>query len=300
MSENLTDKKFLPNIELAELYSSAADSPSQIVLRMEGLPEDDGHLRLTTLIEQLELLKNALSETERLVTGEEKERYVYYRVVDLSHNSPAQIVVEPTAKMPIDQRLPKAMAGIFFKNLDQIKEKKIPEGVDWKALEAYRDLSALLTKKSIKEVVIEGIADDKTTSTAIDITPQFKKLVDDLIGEDEIVSGSLTGSVEWLNIHNKNIFHIYPEFGASKVACRFPRKLKSQVIAAIDKRVQVFGDLRYKMSDNFPYAMNVEEIEILPSDEELPTLASLRGIAPQLTGELTAYEFIRKLRDERF
>jgi hypothetical protein len=294
-----TDKLVLANDELAKMYSSS-NVPSRIVLRLEGASEDGGHLRLSDLIEQLELLKNALAETERLITGEDKERYVYYRVVDLSHNSPARIVIEPAIKKQINPQIPQATIGAFFYNLDQIKEKKIPEGVDWRALEAYRDLSALLAKNSVTQVVIEGLTDEKAIDKTIDITAQFKTLVDELIGEDEIIKGSLIGSVEWLNIHDpkKNTFHIYPMIGAKKIVCRFPKKLKLQVIGAIDKRVEVYGDLRYKKTDNFPYAMNVEEIILLPSDEDLPTLTSLRGIAPQITGDLTAYEFTRMLRNE--
>lgn len=291
------DKLVLVNNDLVKMYSSD-DSPSRIVLRLEGALEDDGHLRLADLIEQLNLLKQALSETERLITGEDKERYVYYRVVDLSHNSPAQIIIEPAAKKQINPQIPKATVGAFFGNLRQIQEKKIPEGTDWRALEAYRNLSALLVKDSITQVVIEEITDNKTKS--IDITPQFKKLVDELIGEDEIVQGSLIGSIEWLNIHDpkKNAFHLYPVIGASKIVCRFPKKLKQDVITSIDKRVEVYGDLRYKKTDNFPYAMTVEAIEVMPTEEDLPTLASLRGIAPQITGDMTAYEFTRMLRDE--
>ena len=57
------------------------------------------------------------------------------------------------------------------------------------------------------------------------------------------------------------------------------------------------GTLRYKQNEVFPYQIDVEKIEIHPPEEELPTLASLRGIAPDMTGSLDSVEFVRKLRN---
>ncbi len=68
--------------------------------------------------------------------------------------------------------------------------------------------------------------------------------------------------------------------------------------SAIDRHVQVFGELKYKRWDNFAYAVNVSDLEILPPDDELPSLFDLRGIAPNATGSQTAEEFVRVMRDE--
>lgn len=121
--------------------------------------------------------------------------------------------------------------------------------------------------------------------------------VTDIIGPDEIVEGSLTGMLEWLNIHNNNnTFHIYPITGPTKVNCHFTKEWRDTVINGIDKNVTVYGELRYKKRENFPYAVNVRHIEIHPDDSELPTLGSLRGMMVNQTG-LGAADFIRSLRD---
>jgi hypothetical protein len=261
----------------------------QITIRLEGSPGDAGHLRLGELIQQLEFVRSALKKTERIVSG--KEGLLYYRVTDLSHSSPASITLEPaTIKSEIDPRILTSTVERFFGNLNDIKSTgNAADDVDLSALEAYRDLGALLSKNVSKVSIANG-------SSSIEINQQFREKVNEIIGPDELIEGSLSGMLEWLNIHNTSVFHIYPETGPKKVNCSFSREKKPEVIAAIDRHVRVYGMLRYKKRDKFAYAADVEEIEVLPLNDELPTLASLRGIAQNVTG-MSAADFIRSIRD---
>ena len=262
----------------------------KIIIQLEGSTEDQGHLRLNELIKQLELVASALKHTEQTVTGKD-ERQVYYRVVDLSHNSPVTCVLEAIPVKDGRSEIAKRVVNNFIKNLRQINTKgRVPGRVDSFALESYKDLGALLDK---------NISSIKISNSSVDvrIDKTFNSKVEQIIGPDEISSGSLTGNLEWINLHNANTFNVYPVIGAKKVKCHFPRELKETVISAIDKYVRVYGELRYKSRDNFPYAMNVEDLEILPEDNDLPTLFDLRGIAPQATGNLSSLDFINSIRD---
>jgi hypothetical protein len=244
---------------------------------------------LGDLIQQLERVLNALKQTERIVAG--REGVLYYRVVDMKHDSPATITLEPAPRRPeVDPQVVSGTVERFFGNLRQIGSRgRVPADVDVEALEAYRDLGATLKRKVSKVKLINSEA-------SIDINQEFQETITEIIGPDEIIEGSLSGMLEWLNIHNNNIFHIYPPTGPKKVNCYFEPDKKHEVIAAIDRHVRVYGRLRYKRRDNFPYAMDAEEIEPLPPDDELPTLASLRGIVQNTTG-MSAADFIRSLRD---
>lgn len=261
-----------------------------ITIKLEGSEIDDRHVRLNELIQQLQFVRSALKQTERLVTGKD-ENLIYYKVIDLSHNSPVTVVLEAT---PIKEEVKKEVAtrtvNNFFRNLNWIQKKsKVPSKVDLPALEAYRDLGALLDKNVTNIQIINS-------HRIFNINESFTEKVVDIIGPDEIIEGSMSGMLEWLNLHNTNTFHIYPEVGPKKLNCHFHKTLKSTVISAIDKHVRVYGELRYKKRDKYPYAINVSEIEILPDDSELPTLASLRGIAVNQTG-MDANELVRWLRD---
>lgn len=266
-------------------------SADKITIQLEGSSDDSGHLRLNELIKQLELVASALKHTEQTVTGKE-ERFVYYRVIDLSHNSPVTCVLEAVpVEKEIRSEIAKRTINNFLRNLRQIDTKgRVPSRVDTSALESYRELGSLLDK-NVSKVRISNL------NFTIDIDKSFNNKVENIIGPDELSKGSLTGNLEWINLHNTNSFNIYPIVGAKKVKCQFPRDLKETVISAIDRYIRVYGDLRYKSRDNFPYAMNVEDMEILPDENELPSLFDLRGIAPYATGNLSSQDFINSIRD---
>ena len=69
------------------------------------------------------------------------------------------------------------------------------------------------------------------------------------------------------------------------------------VRTALKKYVTVHGLMGYRIGNPFPISITVERFEINPPEQELPTLASLRGLAPDLTGGLSSEEYIRQLRD---
>jgi hypothetical protein len=168
----------------------------RITIQLQGSDEDGGHVRLTDLIQQLEAVRTALKHTERLVTGTE-ERALYYRVVDLSHNSPATIVLEAVLTKPqLRASIPLRTVNSFFRNLRQISNKgRVPSKVDVPALESYQALGSGLDK-NIRHIKITN------DSASIEINEPFQDKVAEIIGPDEFVEGSLTGMLEWLNIHN--------------------------------------------------------------------------------------------------
>ncbi len=265
----------------------------RITMELIGAPEDDGHLRLSELIKQLQAVKSALKQTERTITGRD-EPELYYRVVNVTHSSPLSVTLEPTPLKPEEGReVAKTTVKKFFSTLYMINKKNdAPEDFDLTALEAYRDLGTMLDKH------VTGITLSSTKRNKVAIDKKFENKVSEIIGPDELVEGSMAGMLEWLNLHNTNIFHIYPIIGAKKIVCNFPKRLKEKVKTAIDSHVEVYGELRYKKWSNFPYAMNVSDLDILPPDDELPTLFDLRGVAPNATGELSSVEFVRAIRDE--
>jgi hypothetical protein len=60
----------------------------RITLKLEGLPEEDGHVRLSDLLTELQALKDSLDNVDRMV-GQTNDTVLYYRVIDLKHSSPA-------------------------------------------------------------------------------------------------------------------------------------------------------------------------------------------------------------------
>lgn len=116
---------------------------------------------------------------------------------------------------------------------------------------------------------------------------------------EESFEGSVKGRLEAINLHDdKNTFRIYPVAGPSRVTCHFPEDLRDQAVAAVDRNVIVYGELKYKANAPFPDEIEVEKIEILPPDEDLPALMELRGVAKGAIGDRSVLEYLRQVRNE--
>jgi len=276
---------------------------NRITVQLQGSFEDDWHVTLSAFLSQLEAIKAALKQTERLVSGED-EPSVYYRIIDLHHSSPATVVLEAVSRSNQPQREAKkntrlaqrvdysqATVRRFFSSLKQIRDKKqAPAKADLQALEAYRNLAGPLDKKISGLKLIDS-------EESVDIDRTFQSAIDEIIGPDELVQGTICGMLEKINLHNVTRFDIYPTIGPKQVACDFGPTLRDSVIKAVDQYVCVGGKLRYKRLEQFPYAVNVEMIDVLPPEEQLPTLFDVRNMAPDLTRGLSIGEFLEAIRD---
>ena len=265
--------------------------PRRVTIQVLGADEDKGHVRLLDFIRQLEVVRNALRQTERLLSGSD-EGGVYWRVVDLRHDSPATVVLEEVDARPGGSR-EEPVIQEFIRNLRQIsKGPRLPENErrDLAALEAYKALS-LTAERHVRSLSI------KAGRTEVAITETFRRNIDQIIGPDEVSQGSMTGVLEAVNLHNTLRFNIYPVVGPKKVTCTFEPETREQVIRALDRYVHVYGNLRYKRWAPFPHAIDVHRVEVYPPDSELPRIADLRGIAPDATGEMSSEDFIEELRD---
>jgi hypothetical protein len=264
---------------------------ARVTVTIEGSPQDNGRVRLSEFIKQLEAVKSSLKQTERLIT-ESGEAALYYQIVELTYASPARVVIEPVSIGTETVGLGARTVKQYASNLRQVARGRRPAHIDLAALQSYQNLTSML-KQHVGRVTI------KDSGKAIPIDSKFVTRIAKIIGPDELAEGSMYGTLEWLNIHrNINRFHIYPTVGPDKLDCEFENNIKPDVIAAIDKYVQVSGQLRYKHLEKFPYAMDVSHIEVLPPENELPRLYDLRGIEPNATGDLSAADFVRTLRDE--
>src|SRR5579862_2690349 len=160
---------------------------NRITVRVEGDPRDRGHVRLNEFLQQLEAVKAALRQTER-VLGLSNKTPVYYRIIDLSHSSPATVVMEGVAdltKPNADPTIPGKIVGSFFTSLNTIKKKgEIPQGFDYLAAESFRDISATLQKHVTSLVLTNG-------RYKVKIDQQFEDKIAKAIGPDETTEGSI-------------------------------------------------------------------------------------------------------------
>lgn len=250
-------------------------SKRRLTIRIAGATEDGGYPRLGDFLKELDAIRTALKRTQEIASEEGRE--VYYRIVALSMASPATVVLEETPTRIDGKRglLPKTpVSSQLVSTLRQIETRgTVPAKLrDLATLEAYRTVGALLSRRG-EQVTIAN------ANTELAITSRFTERIDKIIGPDQIIHGSVTGVLLAVNLHNTTRFEIYPPVGPKKIACDFDSSLKRDVIAGLDRNVRVVGKLRYKHWSDFPHAISVDELEVFPPDNELPTLTSLCGLA---------------------
>ena len=264
-------------------------STNHIKVQVSGIEEDNFDVRLGDFLKKFQAVKRALSETDRLVS---KGQSVYLRIVDLTHNSPATLELEivPTER---ERNYSVQIADIFYNGLRTIQEQlQAPAIMDGQALRAYREL-APAHDGNITDFRVFRNGD------SLNVYPTLASNIDTILGPDQYENGSISGRLEHINVHaSQAVFTIYSTSDAHKVKCIFPKQMRKLAVDAVDRHITVYGRLKYKTRDTYPYEMSVKDIEVHPEIEELPTLGSLWGIAPDATGTLTSEEFIRRTRNE--
>lgn len=261
----------------------------RITLIIEGLPEDDGQVRLAAFMSQLQSLSATISRLDREMNNGRVT--TYFRIVELSYKSPINVVIEPQPLRPG----PAFTGHLVIESLVRIAQTLEAEDnltdIDADVLEDIRAL-ARPVGRTVKNATL--IFNDHH----LELTETLGIKIDKALAVEEESEGALDGMLDQINVHlGANTFHIYPVIGPRKVTCHFPARLFDDAVSAVGRRVEVTGTLRYRAGANFPHQVAVAEIEVFPPDHELPTWDDLRGRAPDATGMLTSEAFVRELRD---
>jgi hypothetical protein len=260
-----------------------------ITFRIKGLEKDNENVQFDDFIKQLTFVKQSLSEVDKTVSQSNQET-LYYRVVNLSHNNPAIIELEA---VPLDEEknTSEVVINRFYSGISQIyTQGTAPEDFDYDVLQAFSSLTGLLNK-GITELTIS------TNGSSLPITTPLSDKVNEILGEDVFEFGSITGMLDQLNLHvNPPVFTVYSTVGGSKLQCNFRRNLRIIVLQAVGQYVTVYGRIKYKSRGNRPIEMDVDEIEIHPNEEDLPTMSELRGIAPDALDGKTIEEFLWEIK----
>jgi hypothetical protein len=264
------------------------ETSERITLIIEGLPEDAGRVRFATFMAQLQSLNAMLGRLDR--DANEGMATTYFEIAELSYSGPIRVVLEP-------KQLPRQRysGGVLIQNLNRVmgalENDADISGVDADLLDDLRGL-ARPVGRTVKyaALVFNG--------GTFELTENIVTKLDAALAVEEESDGSLDGMLEQINVHmGANTFHIYPGIGPKKVTCHFPGKLYDDAVAAVGKRVEVFGALKYRSGANFPHQIAVSDIDVFPPDSELPDWDDLRGRAPHATGGVSSEAFIRGLRD---
>lgn len=251
--------------------------------------EADESIRLADLVDQLNALKQALNQVDASLGGG-KASDLYYRVTKITMNSPATFEVEAVSRSGKVAQGRKVVSKLS-RDIQSVMSGKRPKNSDLDLMESYKALVRPM-QRHVMEVSFQFDKQHVQLPRNLDIK------VDDILGPDQVERGSMVGSLDVLDIHNRrNMFKVYPVVGPKSIKCRFNREMLPQAIAGINHFVQITGLLHFKKAEKFPHLIKVDSIEILPEKSDARPLASLRGIAPEAYGGLVSTEYVEKVRN---
>ena len=261
----------------------------RITLVIEGLPEDEGRVRFAVFMTQLQNLNATLNRLDR--EANEGKVATYFEIAELSYSSPIRVVLE--AKQARGQP---SFGGAVMQSLGRITEVLATEGADLSKLDAdLLDDIRKIARPVGRQVKAAALLIDGST---FELTERLTARLDTALAVEEECEGALDGMLEQINIHSgANTFVIFPAVGPKRVACHFPGRLHDDAVAAVGRRVEVSGTLRYRAGADFPHQIAVTAIEVWPPEYELADWDDLRGFAPDATGDLSSEAFIREMRD---
>ena len=108
--------------------------------------------------------------------------------------------------------------------------------------------------------------------------------------------GSVEGLLQMVSNRGGGIFNIYDLLSQQKIRCTMRRSRIREAIDAFDQRVAVHGLLQANENGTI-IGVKMHRIEVLPADDQLPTVEEIAGLIPDLTGDMSTGEYMRVLRD---
>jgi len=269
------------------------ESANLITLKVEGLESERGHITADEFLDRFTHLLNALNGIDKLV-GQTGSPQLYYRIVNATHDSPLQITLEPILKKPAMSRrnYVDQCHARFFQELTAIKRREpVSEDIDTGLLEHLHDLAMGVGRDFKSAVLYNDVA-------RIELDKEFEENISRLVQEENHSYGAFEGMLEAVNIHGgRRRFWLYPKLGPQRVRCDFLPGTSEQLREALGRHVRVVGLKYFRPFSPFPFRISVKEFEVIDNDEAV-SLHQLGGVAPNATGEMTAVEFVRKIRNE--
>ena len=109
--------------------------------------------------------------------------------------------------------------------------------------------------------------------------------------------GSVEGRLELVSIHARTRrFNVYHAITNRAIRCNLPKSMEQQAISSLGRRVIVSGIVSYNAAGE-PVKVEVDRLRTLKKERELPSISDMLGMAPDITGDLSTEEHIRRLRD---
>lgn len=164
--------------------------------------------------------------------------------------------------------------SVIEKGVEAISNrKKPPAGFSDTVLEKLYHLGNIagFGDKGISQMSIS------TNGKSNELSPATVAFVGDLLKTPTMAYGTLDGDLLAINVKGKLKFSVYETLTGREVRCFFEDDLYGNVIAAIRKRVAVYGLIRYHKGGT-PASVEITHLTVFPEQSELPQFKDIIGL----------------------
>ncbi len=275
-----------------------ADGPRLVVegpkldLILEGEP---GTIALASFIRALDNARAVIQGVDTALTLS-KSGIVEWYVQDLRMGSlQATLVARPRRGTALAYSPAKAdeIATAVVSGMKQVEEAAtVPDLFPEQSMRRLQYLGNLMRKNgasAFRAVKTDDQLQARVTAAAAEHAKEALK-------PRYSASGSVVGRLDVVSVHRGRLFTVYDEIHRRPVRGSFADEIMPLVKEALGKRVLAGGIIK-RNSAHQMVSVFVENLEIMPEDRDLPTVAELVGSDPEFTGGLPAAEWVRRARE---
>lgn len=140
------------------------------------------------------------------------------------------------------------------------------------ALEKVEELAQLAPEMGSLRVANGAAATNVTSESAVHVRQ--------LLAPAYSAYGSIDGTIDAVNLHERRQFYVYDIFDGRRIRCEFGDRIKIEDIAhALTNRlrVHVYGTVNYRSDDQIE-SVTADDLHVSPPLNDLPTADDVRGI----------------------
>ena len=263
---------------------------SRLALHIPGEP---GNLAFSSFVGVLNRVRLILADLDSAIS-ENPTGVLHWVLADLNMGSANAVLESRTRTRDARPDVPERVNQAFVGGLRTIEHgEHLPAYYSETSLKRVRAISRFLASDGGKPLTARDLDSELEAS----VSDRAAENVTTLIAPRYKTIGSVTGRLEMISVHGpKPRFNVYDVLSQRPVRCTFDHDQLEDVRAALNRRVVVTGIVHRNANGE---AIRVESPTLRPmrSDAELPTTDDIVGIAPDFTGDLTAEEYVRQLRN---
>jgi hypothetical protein len=138
------------------------------------------------------------------------------------------------------------------------------------------ELTTTLTKIIAKEL---PFVRTRNGAAEVDITAQAGLHARRILDRPYVSEmGTVEGKAQIVNTHGKRQVVIFDELTGQRIECQFGQRIAlADVLAGMERRVAITGEIRSRESGEI-LSVIATDIEVLPTDDELPTANDVLGV----------------------